>query len=207
MFTGIVETVGEVIERQNEGSNVHFQIRSSISAATNRDNSVSHNGVCLTVTRVENECHWVTAVLETLQLTNLAELERGSAVNLERAMRADSRLEGHLVQGHVDATAVCKKVVEAGGSRYITFALSKPSRLLVHKGSVCVNGVSLTVIEPTDTAFTVAIVPYTFEHTTFKQLDVDHRVNIEFDIVGKYLERWALPFLNNTNVSTLKPAG
>ncbi len=196
MFTGIVEAVGEVIECTADGSNVHFKIRSSISAKLKPDNSVSHNGVCLTVTKTDHDSHCVTAVHETLRLSNLGKLTTGSLLNLERAMRADSRLEGHMVQGHVDTTAACKTLEEVDGSHYITFQLAQPSRLLVHKGSVCLNGVSLTVVEPTDTTFSVAIVPFTFDHTTFRTLQPGDAVNVEFDIVGKYLERWALPFLN-----------
>jgi riboflavin synthase len=189
MFTGIVETIGLVEKRNVDGSNVHFKISSGISSLLDADDSVSHNGVCLTVTSIESNSHWVTAVEETLRLTNLGELNLGDHVNLERAMLMNSRLDGHLVQGHVDTTATCISIEDRLGSNHFTFELSSPSRLLVNKGSVCINGVSLTVIEPSDTKFSVAIIPFTFEHTTFKSLRHGSRVNIEFDIIGKYVER------------------
>jgi len=189
MFTGIIESIGKVLLRIDEGSNIHFQIRSSISHEFEVDNSVSHQGVCLTITKVENDTHWVTAVDETLKRSNLDDLKTGSHVNLERALAFNGRIEGHLVQGHVDTTATCKKIEDVKGSHQFTFELSSPSRLLVDKGSVCINGVSLTVIEPTDTKFSVAIIPYTFDNTTFNELKVGDKVNIEFDIIGKYVQR------------------
>lgn len=188
MFTGIVEALGEVIERKAEGTNVHFRIRSGISHQVEIDNSVAHNGVCLTVTKTDGDSHWVTAVDETLKRTNLGLLQTGSKVNLERSLRFNGRVEGHLVQGHVDAIAVCKLVEPNDGSWLYTFDIP-PSRLLVHKGSVCVNGVSLTVIDPTETNFSVALIPFTYDNTTFRFLSVGDAVNIEFDIIGKYVER------------------
>lgn len=196
MFTGIVEALGEVIERTTQGNNVHFKIKSPISAQLGVDDSVSHQGVCLTVTKVDNDIHTVTAVDETLQRTNLGEWKVGSILNLERSLLFNGRIDGHIVQGHVDTTAKCVSIEERGGSHFITFQLSTPTRLTVDKGSVCVDGVSLTVVQPTDTRFSVAIIPFTFEHTAFKQLAFGTTVNIEFDIVGKYIERMAMPHLN-----------
>jgi riboflavin synthase len=195
MFTGIVEAIGRVEQRVDAGSNVHFCLRSSISDQLGVDDSLSHNGVCLTVTQVENGCHWVTAVDETLKRTNLSQWNIGTDVNLERSMVFNGRIDGHIVQGHVDTTATCKEINDANGSWEFLFELQSPSRLLIDKGSVCVNGVSLTVVNPTDTTFSVAIIPFTFEHTTFKHLRVGDLVNIEFDVIGKYLERFATPFL------------
>jgi len=194
MFTGIVEALGEVVERIEDASNVHFKIKSPISSQLGVDNSVAHNGVCLTVTKVENDTHWVTAVDETLNRSNLGAWKVGSRINLERSLVYNGRIEGHLVQGHVDTTATCVFVQDLGGSWTFTFELP-PTRLLVNKGSVCVNGVSLTVVEPTDTTFSIAIIPFTFEHTTFKDLKAGDKANIEFDIIGKYLERWSAPFI------------
>lgn len=198
MFTGIVEALGEIIERPAQGNNVHFKIRSSISSQLGVDDSVSHQGVCLTVTKVENDCHFVTAVDETLKRTNLGEWKVGSVVNLERSLLFNGRIDGHIVQGHVDTTAKCISIEELGGSHFIKFQLSAPSRLLVDKGSVCVDGVSLTVVNPTDDQFSVAIIPFTWEHTSFQNLKVGSTVNIEFDIVGKYIERWTTPFLGRS---------
>jgi riboflavin synthase len=195
MFTGIVEAIGVVEARVVEGSNVHFSIKSALSNQLGVDDSVSHNGVCLTVTKIENDGYWVTAVDETLKRTNVGNWQIGSEVNLERSLVFNGRIDGHLVQGHVDSTATCVSIVDENGSFLFTFQLDAPTRLLVHKGSVCVNGVSLTVIEPTDDSFSVAVIPYTFNHTTFKHLKVGEKVNVEFDVIGKYLERFAQPFL------------
>ena len=189
MFTGIVETIGLVEKKIVDGSKVHFKISSGIGSLLGVDDSVSHNGVCLTITSIENNSHSVTTVEETLRLTNLGELNIGDHVNLERAMLMNTRIDGHLVQGHVDTTATCTSIEDRLGSHYFTFELKSPSRLLVNKGSVCINGVSLTVIEPSDTKFSVAIIPFTFERTTFKSLRLGSKVNIEFDIIGKYVER------------------
>ena len=197
MFTGIVEAIGLVEERVQDGGNVRFKIRSSIGNDVGVDDSVAHNGVCLTVTHVENGCHWVTAVDETLKRTNLALWQPNVEANLERAMVFNGRIDGHLVQGHVDTTALVESIVDERGSFRFSFRLGAPTRLLVPKGSVCVNGVSLTVVDPSDVAFSVAVIPYTFEHTTFKSLKVGETVNIEFDIIGKYLERFAQPFLQS----------
>ena len=192
MFTGIVKSLGEVEEVRPDGGNVHVRIRSDISEVLSVDQSVAHDGVCLTVTELDAGAHVVTAVRETMQRTTLGDWEPGRKVNLELAMRADALLDGHLVQGHVDATAVCTEVRDEDGSWAFRFRYEpSPERVLVDKGSVCVNGVSLTVVEPTRDTFGVAIIPYTFEHTTFRDLAVGGRVNLEFDIIGKYVLRYA----------------
>lgn len=192
MFTGIIEASGEVREIMQEGTNVHFTIASPISGALKIDQSVAHNGTCLTVVALDEGTHTVTAIEETLKRTNLGDWSVGSIVNLERAMKADARLDGHMVQGHVDATAVCTRVETRDGSWYFHFKY-KPSEehLLVDKGSICINGVSLTVVEPVEDRFSVAIIPYTYEHTNFNELLAGDRVNLEFDIIGKYIARYA----------------
>jgi len=190
MFTGIIETLGTIKTIEKEGTNIHFTVASSISKELKIDQSVSHNGVCLTVIRQDEETHTVTAIEETLVRSNLGEWTLGSKVNLERAMMANARLDGHMVQGHVDSTAVCKNIIEADGSWYYTFEYEpEGGHILVDKGSVCVNGVSLTVVSPKDITFQVAIIPYTQEHTNFHTFEIGHRVNIEFDIIGKYITK------------------
>lgn len=191
MFTGIIETAGRVVAMQQEGSNVHFTIASDISSQLKVDQSLAHNGVCLTVTAVGDGTHTVTAVEETLQRSNLGKLRPGDALNLERAMRSDGRLDGHIVQGHVDTTGVCTGIEELEGSWYFHFEYApNPDHLLVDKGSVCVNGVSLTVVNPTEKTFSVAIIPYTYEHTNFNAIRPGDTVNLEFDIIGKYIARY-----------------
>ena len=187
MFTGIVETVGKVEEIFSEGTNVHFAITSDISPELHIDQSVSHNGVCLTVTKIEDGKHWVTAIDETLQKSSLGELEVASQINLERCMKADGRFDGHIVQGHVDTTAKVKEIKDEDGSWLFTFELQEPG-LVVEKGSICINGTSLTCFDVKENFFSVAIIPYTFEHTNFNQLVVGSTVNIEFDIIGKYIQ-------------------
>ncbi len=192
MFTGIIESLGTIKNIQKEGSNIHFTITSAISHELKIDQSVSHNGVCLTVVALEDGAHTVTAIQETLNRSNLGALKIGSLVNLERAMLANARLDGHLVQGHVDTTAECVEVETLEGSWYYSFRYTPTeAHLLVDKGSICINGVSLTVVEPQGDLFSVAIIPYTFEHTTFKTLQAGHPVNLEFDIIGKYIARYA----------------
>ncbi|MFT4666684.1 MAG: riboflavin synthase [Polaribacter sp.] len=188
MFTGIIETLGEVTAIRKEGSNIHFTVTSDISNELKIDQSVSHNGVCLTVVEMGDGWHTVTAIEETMIRSNLGSWAEGSEVNLERAMMANARLDGHMVQGHVDSTATCKSVVEADGSWYYTFEYApNEEHILVDKGSVCVNGVSLTVVSPVDRTFQVAIIPYTYEHTNFHGFKPGDQVNIEFDIIGKYI--------------------
>ena len=189
MFTGIIEELAEVVALEQEGSNLHISCKSQISNALKIDQSVAHNGVCLTVVDVKNDTHTVTAIKETLDKSNLGLLEIGSKINLERCLKMDGRLDGHMVQGHVDLTAKCKKIKEENGSYLFTFEHKDSENITVEKGSVCVNGVSLTVVDTQDTSFSVAIIPYTFEHTNFKDLKVGDCVNIEFDILGKYISK------------------
>ena len=191
MFTGIIETLGTVQQIQKEGSNIHFTIASSISKELKIDQSLAHDGVCLTVVAKDEQTHTVTAIEETLIRSSLQNWEVGSMINLERAMQMNGRLDGHIVQGHVDTTGKCTAVSQADGSWYYTFAYQKhPHHLLVDKGSVCINGVSLTVVNPTLDTFSVAIIPYTHEHTNFKQIQAGSTVNLEFDILGKYIGRY-----------------
>jgi riboflavin synthase len=189
MFTGIVEEVGEVTEVRQVGSNREIIVRAGMTDELRIDQSVSHNGVCLTVVELMGDRYRVTAVEETLQRSNLGGLEKGDGVNLERSLRLGDRLDGHMVQGHVDTTTTCTSAEERDGSWWYTLALPKEKHLLVAKGSICLNGVSLTIAELTERSFSVAIIPYTFEHTTFRSLKADGLVNVEFDVLGKYVER------------------
>ena len=190
MFTGIIESVGQVIDIQKEGTNLIFHLSSSLAGELKVDQSLSHNGTCLTVTAVAGGAYSVTAVEETLLKTNLGKLEVGSAVNLERCMVVNGRFDGHIVQGHVDQTGVCTQVQERDGSWLFDFEFDALSgNILVEKGSVCINGVSLTVFDVTDTSFRVTIIPYTYENTSFHQLQPGSVVNLEFDILGKYVQR------------------
>lgn len=195
MFTGIVEEVGKVTDVRQVGSNREIIVRAGITGELRIDQSVSHNGVCLTVVEVSTALDlttsWyrVTAVEETLQRSNLGTLKAGDGVNLERSLRIGDRLDGHMVQGHVDTTTTCIAVEERDGSWWYRFALPEERHLLVAKGSICLNGVSLTIAELTGTSFSVAIIPYTYEHTTFRTLKSGDRVNVEFDVLGKYVER------------------
>ena len=190
MFTGIVENLGEIIEIIPQATNLTFRVKSAISSELKIDQSVSHNGVCLTVVEVTNDTHYVTAIDETLKKSNLGSLVIGSLVNLERCMPANGRFDGHIVQGHVDQTGVCTRRRDQQGSWLFDFEYNADSEnITVEKGSICLNGISLTVFNSTRNAFSVAIIPYTYEHTTFKQLQVGDTVNLEFDIVGKYIRR------------------
>jgi riboflavin synthase len=190
MFTGIIETIGEVSGFKDEGTNRHFKISSAISSELKIDQSISHNGVCLTVTATEGSAHWVTAIDETLQRSNLGKLARGSKVNLERCMLNNGRFDGHIVQGHVDQTGIVRSVKEVGGSWLFAFEYDAAmGNVTVEKGSIAVNGVSLTCFDSRHGAFTVAIIPYTYEHTNFHQLKAGDTVNLEFDIIGKYVKR------------------
>ena len=196
MFSGIVEEAATVTAVAHDGSNMHLTLRCGFVDELKIDQSVSHNGVCLTVVSLPGDgTYTVTAVRETLERSNLGSLEPGSLVNLERSMRIDGRLDGHIVQGHVDTTAVCTAVESAEGSWYYTFAYDVPAEMMrkgyltVEKGSVCVNGVSLTVCDSKESSFRVAIIPYTYEHTNFHQIKEGSIVNLEFDIIGKYISR------------------
>ena len=195
MFSGIVEGMGTVVAIDKEQENVHLTLECDFVNELKIDQSLSHNGVCLTVVKRTDNTYTVTAIKETLQKSNLGLLKVGDKVNLERSMPINGRLDGHIVQGHVDQTAVCQKVEEADGSWYYTFAYdfdiekARQGYMTVEKGSVCVNGVSLTVVNAKDNSFQVAIIPYTHEHTNFHTFEAGSVVNIEFDIIGKYLSR------------------
>lgn len=192
MFTGIIEQLGRVEAIRTEGSNRHFTLSAPLAAELQIDQSLAHDGVCLTVVDQEADRYTVTAVAETLARSTLGDWTVGTPVNLERAMRANARLDGHLVQGHVDGTAICTEVLDRDGSWSFHFRyIPSPEHLLVDKGSICINGVSLTVVSPHDDVFEVAIIPYTYTHTTFAELRVGQRVNLEFDVVGKYIARYA----------------
>ena len=189
MFTGIIEQFGQVLSIESEGSNKNFTIKSSLSKELKPDESVAHNGVCLTVTALGDDSYKVTAIDETLLKSNLGDFAVGDLVNLERAMIWNGRLDGHMVQGHVDQTAVCTKVEELDGSHYFYFEHDPMEFINVEKGSICVNGVSLTVVEVWKHGFSVAIIPYTIEHTNFKFIEPGSKVNIEYDIIGKYVSK------------------
>lgn len=189
MFTGIIEQLGIIEAIETEGSNKHFTIHSNLAQELKPDESVAHNGVCLTVTDIKKDAYSVTAIDETLLKSNLNDLKVGDAVNLERAMRWDGRLDGHLVQGHVDQRAKCIKLEELDGSYYYHFEHDESDFINVEKGSICVNGVSLTVVDVWKNGFSVAIIPYTFEHTNFKFIVPGKQANIEYDIIGKYVSK------------------
>jgi len=190
MFTGIIETLAKVEGIEKAGNNVHFTFSSAITSELKIDQSVAHNGVCLTVVNINGNTYKVTAINETLKRTNLGELKVGDLVNLERCMPANGRFDGHIVQGHVDTTAICKNVSDQNGSWEFEFEYEKnPKHITVEKGSITVNGVSLTVVKSSDTLFSVHIIPYTIEHTNFKNIKPGTKVNLEFDIVGKYIAK------------------
>ena len=190
MFSGIVEEAGKVIDLRKEKENLHITIECSFVNELKIDQSVSHNGVCLTVVNISDTKYTVTAIQETLIKSNLGLLEVGNKVNLERSMKPDSLLDGHIVQGHVDQTAVCTKVEEADGSWYYTFKYDpKQGNITVEKGSISVNGVSLTVVNSQDDSFQVAIIPFTYEITNFHDIKEGTAVNLEFDIIGKYIAK------------------
>jgi riboflavin synthase len=191
MFSGIVEEPARVVALEKDQENLHITLTCSFVQELKIDQSVSHNGVCLTVVKKTVDTYTVTAIRETLIKSNLGLLQVGSEVNLERSMKMDGRLDGHIVQGHVDQTAVCTRVSEAEGSWYYTFEYepAQDDYMTVEKGSVCVNGVSLTVVNSKDRSFQVAIIPYTYEHTNFHEFKVGTVVNLEFDIIGKYIAR------------------
>ena len=190
MFTGIIETLGIIKDIQKEGDNLHITIASSITNELKIDQSVAHNGVCLTVVAISGDEYTVTAIKETILKTNLAEWKVDNIVNLERAMKLGDRLDGHIVQGHVDQTGECISIEEANGSWYFTFKYDrKLNNITIEKGSITINGVSLTVLNSKDDEFSVAIIPYTFEHTNFKNFTIGTKINLEFDVIGKYVSR------------------
>lgn len=190
MFTGIIETLGTLKDVRSDKGNIHFTVESEISNELKIDQSVSHNGVCLTVVGLDNNQHTVTAVEETLNKSNLGGVKIGDLINLERCMQMNGRLDGHIVQGHVDQTATCTDIKELEGSWEYTFDYDPAfGNVTVEKGSICVNGISLTVVNSKDHSFSVAIIPYTYEHTNLQQLNKGDTINLEFDIIGKYVAR------------------
>ena len=189
MFTGIIEQIAEVVKVESEGSNVHISFKSTITSELKIDQSVAHNGVCLTVVKINGNEYIVTAIKETLDKSNIGLLVVGSKVNIERCLKVGDRLDGHMVQGHVDQTAKCIEVKKENGSYVYTFKHKESDNMTVEKGSVCVNGISLTVVNSKDTSFSVAIIPYTHEHTNFHEFKEGTVVNIEFDILGKYIAK------------------
>ena len=204
MFSGIVEEPATVVALEKDKENLHITLKCSFTDSLKIDQSISHNGVCLTVVKKSGDNYTVTAIKETLDKTNLGLLKVGDKVNLERSMKIDSLLDGHLVQGHVDQTAVCTKIEEADGSWYFTFEYD-PSKgnITVEKGSISVNGVSLTVVNSKEKTFQVAIIPYTYEHTNFHQFKVGTVVNLEFDIVGKYITKMLKQYLESGQIDRL----
>ena len=190
MFTGIIECLGEIVEIKQDQSNVHLTIKSEISNTLKVDQSVAHNGVCLTVVELDKDTHTVTAIDETMKKTNFQNLLLGNLLNLERCTKIGDRLDGHLVQGHVDGTATCLKIEEKQGSWIFHFSGDENViKLVVEKGSICINGVSLTVVDVVEKEFSVAIIPYTYENTSFNEVKEGSIVNIEYDIVGKYVTK------------------
>lgn len=196
MFSGIIEQLGEVTSLQKEKNNLHITIKARFDNETNLnkvlkiDQSIAHNGVCLTVIEIKGNIYTVTAIDETLKKTNLGLLKVGDSINLERCMKLCDRLDGHIVQGHVDQTAICKKVEETNGSWMFTCEYdASQNNMTVEKGSICVNGVSLTVVNSKHNSFSVCIIPYTYRHTNFKDIKQGSVVNLEFDIIGKYISK------------------
>ena len=190
MFTGIIETLGTIQSLKNENDNLHVSVKSAITNELKIDQSVAHNGVCLTVIAIENDVYTVTAIAETINKTNLGQWKTGDSLNLERAMMLGSRLDGHIVQGHVDQTGICKNIENANGSWYFTFEYDADlNNITIEKGSITVNGVSLTVVNSKKNEFSVAIIPYTYEHTNFKDFKIGTKINLEFDVIGKYVAR------------------
>ena len=190
MFTGIIESLGKVIIIKNEGTNVHYTIKSDFTKELKIDQSVAHNGVCLTVVALNDDEYTVTAIQETLQKTNLSSLRINDIVNLERGMKLGDRLDGHIVQGHVDQTGKCIAIKEENGSWIFTFQYdSSLGNVTIEKGSITISGTSLTVVNSKEDEFSVAIIPYTYENTIFKNIKIDSVVNLEFDVIGKYVAR------------------
>ena len=190
MFTGIVEAMGSLVRKEAKGTNVEFWFTSPFTQELKVDQSLAHNGVCLTVVEIQGEQYRVTAIDETLQKTNMGDVVIGQKVNLERCMAANARFDGHIVQGHVDLTGICTEIKDQQGSWEYRFSYPASSgHVTVEKGSICVNGTSLTVVDSQDDFFTVCIIPYTYEHTVFHQIKLGDRVNLEFDVLGKYIKK------------------
>jgi riboflavin synthase len=198
MFTGIIENTATVIDIIASGTNISFILESELTSELKVDQSLSHNGVCLTIENIMDNRYQVTAILETLTKTNLGKLKIGDKVNLERSMPANGRFDGHIVQGHVDQIGICKKIVDKNGSWEITISHEKGlGNITVEKGSICLNGISLTVFNCSETEFTVAIIPYTWTNTNLNGIQIGDNMNLEFDIVGKYLSKMFSPYIKN----------
>ncbi len=190
MFTGIIETLGIIKDLRKADENIHITVSSSITNELKIDQSVAHNGVCLTVVAIENDTYTVTAIQETIRKTNVGDWQLNDVVNLERAMKLGDRLDGHIVQGHVDQIGICKSIEETDGSWRFTFEYdSSLNNITIEKGSITVNGVSLTVVDSKTNEFSVAIIPYTYEHTNFKNFKIGSKINLEFDVIGKYVAK------------------
>lgn len=189
MFTGIIENLSEIKEIVEEGDNLSISFYSNITDELKIDQSVSHNGICLTVVKIENNIYNVTAIKETILKSSIKNWKVGDLINIERAMKLGDRLDGHMVQGHVDQTAICKKILEENGSWYFDFEYDKSDNLTIEKGSIAINGVSLTVVNSNENTFSVAIIPYTYNHTNFKNISIGDLVNLEFDMIGKYISK------------------
>ena len=190
MFTGIIETLGIIQEIEKENNNLHITITSAITEELKIDQSVAHNGICLTVVAINNDNYTVTAIGETIKKTTISTWQKGAVVNLERAMKLGNRLDGHIVQGHVDQIGICSSIVETNGSWHYTFKYNESlQNVTIEKGSITINGVSLTVVDSKINEFSVAIIPYTYEHTNFKTFELETKVNLEFDVIGKYIAR------------------
>tara|TARA_Y100000768_G_C23852115_1_gene621562 strand:- start:341 stop:928 length:588 start_codon:yes stop_codon:yes gene_type:complete len=189
MFTGIIENLSQIKEIVKEGDNLSISLFSDIAKQLKIDQSVSHNGICLTVVDINNDIYTVTAIKETIIKSSIKKWKEGDLVNIERAMKLGDRLDGHMVQGHVDQTATCKKISEENGSWYFDFEYEKSENITIEKGSVTINGVSLTVVDSGQNTFSVAIIPYTYNHTNFKKIKIGDLVNIEFDMIGKYISK------------------
>ncbi|MDT0687853.1 riboflavin synthase [Autumnicola psychrophila] len=190
MFTGIIEEVGEITTLHKEEENLHIKVKAKFTPELKIDQSIAHNGVCLTVISIEEDTYSVTAIKETLEKTNFGNLKKGNLVNLERGMKLGDRLDGHIVQGHVDQTAICIKTEEAGGSWNFSFEYDPAMQnITIEKGSITINGVSLTVVNSGKNSFSVSIIPYTYNHTNFHNLKEGDIVNLEFDVIGKYVKR------------------
>ena len=189
MFTGIIENLSEIKEINKEGDNLSISLISEITNELKIDQSLSHNGVCLTVVDINNNIYKVTAIKETILKSSIKDWKIGDIINIERAMKLGDRLDGHMVQGHVDQTAICTKISEENGSWYFYFEYQRSSNLTIEKGSISINGVSLTIVESMDNGFSVAIIPYTYDNTNFKNIKVGALVNIAFDMIGKYIHK------------------
>ena len=189
MFTGIIESLAKLVSIEKNGDNITFTFNSKISNELKIDQSLAHNGICLTVIDIKNDNYSVVAIKETVLKTSIKNWEVGDSVNIERAMKMGARLDGHMVQGHVDQIAVCDSIIEENGSWYFKFSYKGSENITIEKGSIAINGVSLTVVDSKKESFSVAIIPYTYEHTNFKFLKIGDSVNIEFDMIGKYISK------------------